>query len=67
VAERNDKLDISWLRDTEADAEEGLTEPEDIAAAIMGHLRAALADIEALSDELDGNEDVVVLLPEAAE
>lgn len=61
---RNDTLDISWLRDTELEAEEELTEPEDIAAAIIGHLKAALEDIEALSDELvpDGVE-----IAEAAE
>ena len=50
---RNDNLDISWLRDTEAEAEEHLTEPEDIAAAIMGHLRAALEEIEVVSEELE--------------
>ena len=66
VNARNDNLDISWLRDTEAEAEEGLTEPEDIAAAIIGHLKAALEEIETLSEELepDGDEDAV---SEAAE
>lgn len=49
---RGDNLDITWLRDTEAEAEEGLTEPEDIAAAIIGHLRAALTEMEALDEEL---------------
>ncbi|MFC0805456.1 N-6 DNA methylase [Ensifer sp. P24N7] len=53
IAARNDNLDISWLRDTEAEAEEALTEPEDIAAAIIGHLWAALEEIEALSEELE--------------
>lgn len=53
ITARNDNLDISWLRDTEAESEEQLTEPEDIAAAIIGHLRAALEDIEALSEELE--------------
>ncbi len=67
VATRNDNLDIVWLRDTESDADEGLTEPEDIAAAIIGQLRAALADIEALSDELDGDAEPVAAIPEAAE
>jgi type I restriction enzyme M protein len=52
IKSRNDNLDIAWLRDTEAEAEEQLTEPEDIAAAIVGHLKAALEDIETLSDEL---------------
>jgi type I restriction enzyme M protein len=53
---RNDNLDIAWLRDTEAEAEEQLTEPEDIAAAIIGHLKAALEDIETLSEELEPDE-----------
>lgn len=55
IKARNDNLDIAWLRDTEAEAEELLTEPEDIAAAIIGHLKAALEDIETLSDELEPN------------
>ena len=68
VAARNDNLDISWLRDTEAEAEEGLTEPEDIAAAIIGHLRAALEEVEALSEELEAEvEEVTVAIVEAAE
>ncbi len=52
---RNDNLDIAWLRDTNAEAEEQLTEPGDIAAAIIGHLKAALEEIETLSEELDPN------------
>lgn len=55
IEARNDKLDMSWLRDTEAETEQGLTEPEDIAAAIIGHLKAALGEIEDLSDELEGD------------
>jgi type I restriction enzyme M protein len=65
VKARNDNLDIAWLRDEEADAEERLTEPEDIAAVIMGHLRAALEEIEALSEELEPEEPIARL--EAAE
>lgn len=52
ITARNDNLDISWLREDVEAAEEGLTEPEDIAAAILGHLRAALEEIEAVTDEL---------------
>jgi type I restriction enzyme M protein len=55
IKARNDNLGIAWLRDTEADAEEQLTEPEDIAAAIIGHLKAALQEIETLSEELEPN------------
>jgi type I restriction enzyme M protein len=53
ITARNDNLDIAWLRDTEAEAEEALTEPEDIAAAIIGHLKAALEEMEALSEEIE--------------
>ncbi|MFW5833222.1 MAG: N-6 DNA methylase [Pseudomonadota bacterium] len=53
IRARNDNLDIAWLRDTEAEAEDQLTEPDDIAAAIMGHLKAALAEIEDLTVELE--------------
>lgn len=65
IAARNDNLDISWLRDTEAEAEETLTEPEDIAAALIGHLKAALEEIEALAEELEPEDGAAV--PEAAE
>jgi len=67
IEDRNDNLDIAWLRDTEAEAEEGLTEPEDIAAAIIGHLKAALGEIEELSDELEGDEEASAPTKEAAE
>lgn len=52
IAARNDNLDISWLREDEEEAEEGLTELDDIAAAILGHLRSALDEIEAVAEEL---------------
>jgi type I restriction enzyme M protein len=59
IAGRNDNLDISWLKDTSKDPEDNLTEPEEIAAAIAGHLRAALEEIEALSEELGESAGVV--------
>jgi type I restriction enzyme M protein len=52
IAARGDNLDISWLREAEDEAEDGLTEPDDIAAAILGHLQAATLEIEALAAEL---------------
>lgn len=58
IATRNDNLDISWLREDEEEVEEGLTEPDEIAAAILGHLRAALEEIEAVADELAETEEV---------
>jgi type I restriction enzyme M protein len=65
VRDRNDSLDIAWLRDDEVDAEERLTEPEDIAAAIIVHLRAALEEVEALTEELESDEKAEI--QEAAE
>jgi type I restriction enzyme M protein len=67
IKARNDNLDIAWLRDTEAEAEEQLTEPEDIAAAIIGHLKAALEEIETLSDQLEPEGGQPATVSEAAE
>jgi type I restriction enzyme M protein len=58
IAARNDNLDIAWLRDDSDAAEDDLSDPEDIAAAILGHLRAALAEVEAVDAELAGEEAV---------
>ncbi|MBY3067061.1 N-6 DNA methylase [Rhizobium laguerreae] len=68
ITARNDNLDLAWLRDTEAEAEEALTEPEDIAAAIIGHLKAALEEIEALSEEIEPDSvEEAAVVAEAAE
>jgi len=68
ITARNDNLDISWLRDTDTDTEEQLTEPEDIAAAIIGHLKAALEEIETLSEKLEPDSvDGAASIVEAAE
>ncbi|MDP3803469.1 N-6 DNA methylase [Brevundimonas sp.] len=56
ITARNDNLDIAWLRDDSDAAEDDLSDPEDIAAAILGHLRAALAEVEAVDAELAGAE-----------
>jgi type I restriction enzyme M protein len=52
ITARNDNLDVGWLRDTSGNPEDDLIEPEDIAAAIANHLRTALEEIDALSEEL---------------
>ena len=52
ITSRNDNLDIGWLRDNSSDPEDALTEAEDIATAIVAHLRAALNEIEGLTEEL---------------
>lgn len=54
IAERNDNLDIAWLRDTSEDPEDAMSEPEELAAAIASHLRNALEEIQAYSAELAG-------------
>jgi len=54
IAARGDNLDISWLKDTSDAPEDALTEPEELAAAMAAHLRAALAEIQALTEELGG-------------
>jgi type I restriction enzyme M protein len=52
IAARDDNLDITWLKDTSAESEDGLSTPEDIAAAIELHLVSALEDMRALVEEL---------------
>ncbi len=53
IFERNDNLDLAWLRDTSNDPEDEMSEPEEIAAAIAGHLQAALLEIEGYIEELE--------------
>lgn len=60
IAARGGNLDITWLRDDSDAAEDDLSDPEDLAAAIMGHLRAALAEVEAVDAGLAGDEDIAV-------
>jgi type I restriction enzyme M protein len=55
IAERNDNLDIAWLRDTSNDPEDELTEPEEIATAIATHLGNALHEIEIMIKEFTAN------------
>lgn len=52
IAARGDNLDITWLRDAEDAPEDGLSDPDEIVGAIMGHLSYAMREIEALSAEL---------------
>lgn len=61
---RGDNLDISWLKDTSGDPEDGLETPEEIAAAIELHLSNAMVEMRALIEELeDGVRAPVVLEP----
>jgi type I restriction enzyme M protein len=52
IADRQDNLDIVWLRGAEDAGEDSLEDPADIAAAMVEHLRRALTRAEALAEEL---------------
>lgn len=56
IRKRGDNLDISWLRDENADNGEDLEEPEVIAGQIMGHLQTAMGEIEELIELLENSE-----------
>lgn len=53
LSERNDNLDISWLRDEIEDPDANLVEPEDLTAAISAHLRSALVELESIAEEVE--------------
>lgn len=53
IAQRGDNLNIFWLKEDSDNPEDKLSDPDDIALAILGHLRTAVIQIEALSDEFD--------------
>jgi len=55
ILARGDNLDITWLKDTGTDPEDGLETPEDIAAAVEAHLVAALEEVRALVEEFGEN------------
>ncbi|WP_149242219.1 N-6 DNA methylase [Dyadobacter sp. 32] len=55
ILNRNDNLDIVWLANADFDLEDNLSEPEEIAEAILNHLREALNEIKELSIELDSD------------
>ncbi|MEY9180596.1 N-6 DNA methylase [Bradyrhizobium sp. USDA 313] len=67
IAARSDNLDITWLKDTSDTAEDGLEAPEDVAAAIEGHLSAALDEIRALVEELGNETGIPDAIEEVAE
>lgn len=52
IADRDDDLAISWLRDESDEAEVAVETPEEIAALILSHLQSAMTEIEAVIGEL---------------
>lgn len=57
IQKRNDNLDISWLKDENAQSADELEEPEVIAAQIRDELAAAMEEIDALTAILAGEEE----------
>lgn len=55
ISERGENLDISWLRDEDAERAEDLPEPDEIAAEILGHLKIAMEEMEALAELLEAD------------
>ena len=56
IHERGENLDISWMRDEDAEHAEDLPEPDEIAAEILGHLQVAMEEMEALTELLEPEE-----------
>jgi type I restriction enzyme M protein len=54
LAQRGDNLDITWLKDESAANSDDASDPEEIAAQILAHLRTATEELEALQTELGG-------------
>ncbi|MBJ6122941.1 N-6 DNA methylase [Sphingomonas mollis] len=61
VAARGDNLDISWLKDTSGDPEDGLETPDEIAAAIELHLANAMVEVRDLIEDMEENVPAIVL------
>ena len=52
IGKRNENLDLAWLKDDNAQDEDDLGEPEEIAAAIRIELQGTLEDLAALEELL---------------
>ncbi len=58
IADRNENLDLSWIRDENATATEDLPEPEDVADLLLERFETATREIEALRALLAGENGV---------
>lgn len=57
IADRDDNLDITWLREESPSSAEQFVEPEEIAVRISQLLRGVIEQVDLLSEELVVNED----------
>jgi len=69
IAANRENLDISWLKDSSGDPEDGLETPDEIAAAIELHLANATVEVRALIEEIEEIEEDApeAMLVDAAE
>lgn len=58
IRERNDSLDIIWLKDAGSTDSDLLSSPETLAGEVMGELTQALLGIEALMKSLGATEEI---------
>ncbi|MBG6118399.1 type I restriction enzyme M protein [Sphingobium sp. JAI105] len=56
IAGRSDNLNWLWLRDESGDRDDAMEDPGEILVAIIGHLRAALGELNALNAEVEGED-----------
>ena len=56
IAQRSDNLTWLWLRDESGDPEDATQDPSEILVAIIGHLRAALGELDALNAEVEAED-----------
>ncbi len=57
VKERNNKLDITWLRDESLEDADELPEPQDLATEAIAELEAAVDELREIVGLLEANED----------
>ncbi|MER9396419.1 MULTISPECIES: N-6 DNA methylase [unclassified Mesorhizobium] len=56
IEERGDNLNWLWLRDESSGQDDEMQDPNEILVAIIGHLRSALGEIDALSSEVEAED-----------
>ena len=58
LADRDNNLDITWLRDESIERAEDLPDPDEIAAEILLHLSTATEEMQALMELLGDSGEV---------
>ena len=58
IAERSDKLDITWLKDDSLESSDDLPEPQDLAAEAITELEAIVGDLREIVALIEQEEGV---------